>query len=274
MHNTTQKTLVTTAAMAAMLFGLAACDNAAENPEDGATGEAAAPESPGAAGEQGGEEGQPEEGGQPGEMPSPDLEDVPEVVAEVNGEEIPGDDFRQAYESQYTQMAMQAQMTGEEVDEEGLQDQTVENLVNLELLAQDAEASGYEATEEDVDAELENVAEQNGIESVDELLSVAEEQGTSEEQLRADVEQQVLINQVIDDLDVAEPTEEEIEEAYEEVAAQQPPAEGEDGEEAETPSLEELRPQIEEQLAAEKENEAAMAHVEELRESAEIEVHI
>lgn len=274
MQMTTQNKLVTSVAAAALLFGLAACDNGdAEGADDAASGQAAD--------EQAAEE-QPQEGGEAGapgeqEMPEPDLGDVPDVVAEVNDEDISGAEYTQAYETQFSQMAMQAQMTGEEVDEEALQEEILDNLIGYELLVQEAEAEGYEATEEEVDAELEEVAEQNGAESVDELLEIAEEQGTDEEQLREDVEQQVLINQVVDSLDVEEPTDEEVEETYEEFAAQQeqaPAPEGEDGEEAETPDLEELRPEIEEQLVAEKENEAVVAHMEDLREDADVETHV
>lgn len=266
MQMTTQKKLVTSVAAAALLFGLAACDNGdAEGAEGDASSEQAAEE-------------QPQEGGgseapaQP-EMPEPDLGDVPDVVAEVNDSEISGAEYTSAYESQFSQMAMQSQMSGEEVDEDALQEQILDNLIGYELLTQEAAANGFEANEEDIDAELETVAEQNGVESVDELLSLAEEQDTSEEELREDVEQQVLITQVVDSLDVDEPSEEEIEQMYQDFADQES-AQGEEGEETETPDLEELRPQIEEQLTAQKENEATLAHIEDLREDAEVEVHV
>lgn len=265
MQMATQKKLVTSVAAAALLFGLSACDNGdGEGAEDDATGEAAEEQT-----QEGGEAGAPGEQ----QMPEPDLGEVPDVVAEVNDADISGDEYSSAYEVQFQQMAMQAQMSGEEVDEEALQEQTLNNLIGYELLTQEAEANGYEATEDDVDAELEQVAEQNGVESVDELFEVAEEQDTSEEELREDVEQQVLITQVIDSLDVEEPSEEEIEEAYEQVADQQS-GQGQEGEEAETPDLEELRPEIEEQLTTQKENEAAQAHIEDLREDAEVETHV
>lgn len=255
---TTQKKLVTSVAAAALLFGLAACDND-DGDQDAAAEEEAAesqqmPEQP--------------------EMPEPDLGDVPDVVAEVNGEDITGEEYSTSYESQYAQMAMQSQMSGEGVDEEVLQEQVLENLVGLELLSQDAEESGYEASEDEIDQQLEEMAEANGLESVDELYDLAEEQGLSEEQFREDVATEVAIGQIADSLDVDEPTDEEVEEAYEEFAAQSPPVEGEDGEEQETPDLEELRPEIEEQLAQQKENEALLAYVDDLREGAEVEIHL
>lgn len=270
MQMATQKKLATSVAAAALLFGLAACG---EGDAEGAEGEAAT----GQAAEEQSQGGGSSDAPSQQQMPEPDLGDVPDVVAEVNDADISGEEYSSAYETQFSQMAMQSQMSGEEVDEEALQEQTLNNLIGYELLTQEAEANGYEASEEDVDAELESVAESNGMESVDEFLSMAEEQDVSEDELRADVKQQVLINQVVGSLDVEEPSEEEIEQTYEDFADQQSSqgqGQGQDGEETETPDLEELRPQIEEQLTTQKENEAVQAHIEQLREDAEVEVHV
>ena len=156
-------------------------------------------------------------------MPEPDLGDVPDVVADVNNAEISGEEYSSAYEAQFQQMAMQSQISGEEIDEEALQEQErLNNLIGYELLTQEAEANGYEASEENVDAEFESVAESNGMESVDEFLSFSlQEQDVGEDALRANIEQQVLINQVVDSLDVEEPSEEEIEQTYEDFAGEQ-----------------------------------------------------
>lgn len=273
MDMTHSKKLVTSVAAAALLFGLAACEN----------DDADAPDNGGEAVEQTENGDAPAEGAEPGddpqqpEMPEPELEDVPDVVAEVNGEAIGGDEYSTAYEQQFTEMAMQAQMSGQSVDEEALQEQILDSLIGVELLTQDAEASGYAASEEDVEDELQALAERNGLESVDEVIDLAEEQDISEDELRDEVAQEAMINQLIEDQDVEEPSEEEIEEAYEQQVAQQEAMqemEGEDGEDVEVPSLEELRPQIEEQLATQKENEAILAHIDDLREDADVEVHI
>ncbi|NLS09138.1 peptidylprolyl isomerase [Nesterenkonia sp. MY13] len=284
MHNT-QKKLVTSVAAAALLFGLAACDEQADDAET-SDEEANAQEAEVPEGAEEGEaapEGEGEMEDPMQDMPEPDLEDVPDVVAEVNGEEITGEEFATAYESQFMEMAMQAQMTGEEVDEEELQEQTLDGMIGVELLNQEAEAEGIEASEEDIDAELDELAEMNQMESVDELMDMAEEQGASEEQLREDVAQQVRIDALAEGLDVEEPTDEEIEETYEQQIAEQEAmqemqeAEGEgeeDAEAPEVPDLEEMRPQLEEQLTEQKQNEAITAHMEQLRGEADVEVHI
>lgn len=264
--------MLTSLALAGALLGVAACS---EEPSGGGDQEGA-PAGP----EEGApEEGAPEDGGmlpgEDGEMPEapePDVSDVPDVVAEVNGEEITGEDFITTYELQFEQMAMQSQMTGEEVDEGQLQAQTLETMVGSELLVQDAQERGHEATGNDVDELLEETAEANGMGSVDELLLAYEEQGVAEEDLRSDAETQVMVNQLVGELDVAEPTEAELEELYEQMSAQQPPAEGEEGEEP--PSFEEMRPDLEQQVTAQNENEAVLAHVDELREGAEVETFL
>ena len=68
----------------------------------------------------------------------PDLEGIPDVVAEVNGEEVTKDEFVVLYEAQFQQATMQAQAGGEEPDEDALKEQTADNLVDTELLVQEA----------------------------------------------------------------------------------------------------------------------------------------
>src|SRR5690625_6502716 len=63
-------------------------------------------------------------GGQEAEMPEPDLENIPSIVAEVNGEEITKEDFVGMYQQQFQQQMLQAQMSGQEVDEDSLKKQT------------------------------------------------------------------------------------------------------------------------------------------------------
>lgn len=255
------KTLVTTVAVAGLLFSLSACADEAEEADQGAQPTQ----------EQPAEEGQAAPEDQ--EMPEPDVEDVPDVVAEVNGEEISGEEFITTYEAQFSQMAMQAQMSGEEVDEDQLKDQTLESMIGNELLIQDAEERGFDADEDDVEELLEQTAEENGMESLDELYAAAEEQGTSEEEFRESAANQVLINQLTDELDVEEPTEEELREMYEQSTAQQPEME-EGAEEDETPEFEEVRDMIEAQAEEQAEMEALNAHAEQLRDDADVETHL
>lgn len=262
------KRIFTTGLALAGVLALAACSDAPAAENDDA-----------AAQEQSAEDGaaNPEQGAE-AEMPEADTSDIPEVVAEVNGEEITGEDFTVLYESQFQQMAMQSQMTGEEPDQDQLKEQTLESMIGNELLLQDALDEGYEASQEEVDALIADAAETAGMGSSEEFIEAYEEQGMDEEQLTSDAESQVLINQVLAQLEVPEPSEEELRETYDEaVAAQEEAAEAEGGEgeeAAEIPPFEEVRDDLETDATDQARSEAALAHVDELRAEADVQTHL
>ena len=226
------------------------------------TKEEAAPQEEAAATEEGSAE-QPE-------MPEPDLEGVPDVVAEVNGEEIAKEEFESAYTGQFQQMAMQAQMSGEEVDQAQLKEQVAESLVAQELLIQETEKQELTASEEQTTAALEALAQQNGLESSKEFLAALKEQGISEEEVMKQVEAQVKIEQLIAaETGEVKPTDEELKTFYEQAQAQQEQAGGE-----ELPAFEEVKPQLEEQVKMQKEGEATQTLVAQLREEADVTINL
>ncbi|MGM1017426.1 MAG: SurA N-terminal domain-containing protein [Actinomycetota bacterium] len=208
----------------------------------------------------------------PGAAQEADVSDVPDVVAEVNGVEISGEDFIELYEGQFAQLAAQAQATGEEVDQESLRSQTAEAMVDTELLSQEADERGIEPSQTELDAALEEIAAANQMESTDDVLSALGEQGLSEDdvysQLTTQVQQEQLLAEEVGD---AEPTEEELRELYDQAVAQQEQS-GEEG--AEIPPFEEVEPQIREQAVSTAQSEAYAALVGELREDADITVHL
>ncbi|NUL46255.1 peptidylprolyl isomerase [Cellulosimicrobium funkei] len=271
--------MLTSVALVGSLFGLAACgggdtgDSAETEGSQGASAGASQPASEGA-------QAAPEDA-QPS-MPEPDVENVPDVVATVNGEEITGEEFTAAYQAQFQQMAMQSQMSGQEMNQDEMKKQLAESLVGTELLVQDAEEQGHTATEEDVNAFLEETAKSSELGSVDELMATFEEQGYPEDQVRADAHKQLMLDQSIEEMDIPEPTDEELKELYDSSMAAQSqgqggasaPAEGGESAQPETPSFEELKPQLQEQVTSQKENEALTQKMEELREGAEVEVKL
>ncbi|MFC2949877.1 SurA N-terminal domain-containing protein [Virgibacillus sediminis] len=208
------------------------------------------------------------------EMPEPDLEGVPEVVAEVNDSEITKEEFETAYKAQFQQMALQSQMTGQEVDQDQLKKQITESMIGSELLIQEADNRKVTVSEKEVNKKLDELVEMNGMDSQEALLSALEEQGTTEEEVLSQVETQVKVNKLIaEESGETEPTEEELKEAYEQAKAQQEQmAEGEG--KGEMPSFEEVKPQLKEQLQQQKEGEAAMALIEKLRGNADVTVHL
>ncbi len=275
----TSKKLLTSVALVGSLFGLAACgggDTGGSAEADGSQGASAGASQPASEGAQAApEDAQPS-------MPEPDVENVPDVVATVNGEEITGEEFTAAYQAQFQQMAMQSQMSGQEMNQDEMKKQLAESLVGTELLVQDAADQGHSANEEDVNAFLEETAKSSGLASVDELMATFEEQGYPEDQVRADAQKQLMLDKSIEEMDIPDPSDEELKELYDSsIAAQSEaqggasaPAEGGESAQPETPSFEELKPQLQEQVKSQKENEALAQKMEELREGADVEVKL
>lgn len=208
-------------------------------------------------------------------QPEPELENIPDVVAVVNDREISGEAFAESYKAQFQQLAMQSQMTGEEPNQDELKSQALEMMINSELLTMEAEEQGFSSSEEDVDELLATMAEENGMEP-DALMEEFETQGLNKDRVREDLHKEVLIQQVIEGLDVAEPSDDELQEMYdqqvEQLEAMNEQVEEDQAQEA--PSFEEMEGQLTEQATMQKENEALSSLLEELREQADIETHL
>lgn len=207
------------------------------------------------------------------EMPEPDLAGIPDVVAEVNGEAIPKDEFVAAYERQFQRLALQSQMSGQEVDQDQLKDQVAENLIGTELLIQEAEKRGIEASEEDIAAAMNELVETNQLPSADEFISAMEERGMSEEEVNEQLAIQVKVDQFLaeetGDLSV---TDEELNAAYEQLKAQQEQMGAAGGQEL--PPLEDIEADLEEQVLGQKEAEAAQALIADLRNNADVTINL
>lgn len=261
------KKWLTMISLAATMLTVAACGDDSTEGENGESAENTG---------QNAEEGQAAEGGEAAEAPEPDLEDVPDVVAEVNGEEINKDEFEQVYTGQFQQASMMQEMTGEEVNQDEMKTQIADGMVSERLLIQEADNRDLSASEEDVDSMISEIVEANGMESEDEFFTAMEESGMSEDEIRAELEKQVKVEALIaEETGDIEPTDEELESVYDEQIAAREEAQSEgEGEETEPPAFEDVKPQIEEQLISEKQAEAAQGLAEELREDADVTINL
>ena len=162
-------------------------------------------------------------------------------------------------------------MTGEEIDQDQLKKQIAESMVGQELLIQEADSRDINVSEEDFNETLDRLASQNGLESKDEFLAALEEQGMGEEEVMTQLEPQVKIDLLVasESGDIT-PTDEELQAAYDQMVAQQEQA----GEDAEAPSFDEVKPDLEEEVKMQKESEAVQALVTKLREGADVTVNI
>lgn len=222
--------------------------------------------------------GSPVAGGQGGEqqMPEADVSGVPEVVATVNGEKISKDEFVSAYEGQFQQAAMQQQSTGQEVDQTELKKQVANQLVDNRLLLQGASDAGIEATPENVDATLEEIAKQNGLGSADEVVAALEQQGMSEEDVRKDAASQYKLTAYIEqEADIKEPSEKELKTQYDQLVEQQKSQGGQQaqgGQQTEVPPFDEVKEQLAQQSVTQQQNEAATTIAKDLRESGDVSI--
>lgn len=203
----------------------------------------------------------------PVEQELPELEGIPEVVAIVNEREISGDEFSGSYAAQFQELQFQSQLGGVQPDQDELKAQTLDAMINNVLLIQESANQGNTASASDVDEYLEEYAKSSGLDSADELLEQFSNQGSPEERIRQDVQDQILIEQLIENMDVVQPSAQDIEELYEEQTAfvEEEVAQS-------MPSFEEAKAGLEQQLLSERQNDAITALVEELREVADIEI--
>ena len=253
----------------AAVLALSACGGGSGSDSGDAAADSSASSSPSGSGSDGASDGAAA-GAQP------DLDAIPDVVAEVNGEEVTKDEFVPIYEAAFAQAASQAQMGGEAPDEEQLRKQTADDLVDTELLAQEAEARGLEVSDADIDAELTALAEQNGMKSADELLEAVEQQGVTAEQARDQVGTQVLVEQLVaDENGPIEPTEKELRALYAQAKEQQAQA-GQSGQGGaqKIPPFAQVRDQLVEQATNQEIGKVATALVEDLRADADITINL
>jgi SurA N-terminal domain len=245
------------AAVAVALLGLTAC---------GGDGEGSSESAPKSAEEQ-------KKDGEGTTGNSPDLASVPDVVATVNGEEIGKGEFTPIYEIQFKQMSMQAQSTGQPVDEKQLKDQVVQNLIGTELLVQEADRREIAATDAETDRALKGLAQQNQLGSVDELFNVFEQQGMDRELVESQVRDQVKVEQLVsDEAGDLKVSEKEARALYDQMKAQQQAQGG--AAQQQVPPFRQVKDQLVGQVKSQKESQVAQRLVSGLREEADVVVNL
>lgn len=188
------------------------------------------------------------------------------VVAIVNGQEIKGDEYNDALGiSQNQFLSMGQDPTTEELSTQ-LKDYTLESLVGQTLIMQEIEKKGYDAKEEEVNEQLDVLkAQYETDEAFDEALKTT---NLTLEELKDQLADTVKYDQYIkNDLNVEEVTDKEVKEYYD---SQTSSAE----ESTETPKYDDVKDTLKVNLERQKTQEKLAAKVEELRESAEIELKL
>lgn len=192
-------------------------------------------------------------------------------VAVVNGENIP----KSLYDQQYKQTeAMLSSMGGSEqlsdpAFKQELQDSLLNDLVNAELLYQAAIASGVSVSDEDIQTEY--AATESQVGGADELATQLSVIGLNESSLRDLIRRQLTIERHLEaklDYKNIEVSDEDVQVFYDEKVVAGAP------EGSEVPALDEIKPQIESQIAQDRSSELIDGYIAELRENADVTVLI
>ena len=212
---------------------------------------------------------------QQGQQGKPNTKDIPEVVAEVNGKKIKKSEFVPLFETQYQQMQMQAQQSGQPVDEKGLKKQTAENLVSTEVLVQEADKRKIDVSDKDIDKGLQESAK-SGQMSEKDFLKAMKDQGMDEKKVRSELKNQLKIEGLVEDeYGEFEVSGEEIGQAYEQAKSQQEQMAQQGGQgQQEMPPIDEMRPQLKEQVKSQKSQEATQKFAKKLRKQADVTIHL
>jgi peptidyl-prolyl cis-trans isomerase SurA len=200
-----------------------------------------------------------------------DIESIPDVIATVNGEDIE----KEVYVGYLQQQASNLVMQGFDLEsEEGksylemIEDSLLQQMINETLIVQAANKEAIEVTEEEIDQEITTLISDLQMSSDEDLQALLEEQNVTMEELRTDIVEYIKRDKYIQkNLNVTNPTEEELKAAYDEMLAMVE-------DDAEVPEFEEYKDELEYNLLREQEQEQTLQLVETLRDGSEITIHI
>ncbi len=195
--------------------------------------------------------------------------DKSEIVAVVNDEELTGAEYNTALTSIQGQMQQSGQDPTSKEAVEQVKSQVLDAIVNQTLILQKAEESKLTASEEEINKEYASYEEQfGGEEGMKEALK-AEKMDV--ETLKQQIGQSIVFEKYKEKAVPAKKvTDKEIQEYYDQAAAQAKEAESPQ----ELPPFEEAKEEIRGILEQQEQQELFAAHVEELKKDAKIELKI
>ncbi|TLS38915.1 SurA N-terminal domain-containing protein [Pseudalkalibacillus caeni] len=195
--------------------------------------------------------------------------DEDKTVAIVNKEEIKGS----KYNSLLSQNQMQYHQMGQDPTSEKiagqLKKQVLDTLVGQELLLQEANSKGYEASSDKVEKQINDLKEQYGGE--DAFNKALEKNNLTKEDLKQQISQSLMIETYVDkEIKTDDVSEKEMKEYYEQIKAQS----SSQSNQQEIPPYEEVKEKIKQQLESEQQQEKLQTKVDELKKDADIEIKI
>lgn len=199
-----------------------------------------------------------------------------EVVARVNGEEIKGAELNASInqvlslDEEIQNLRRAGDISEEELNKQA-ENRALDNLINARLIFQHINALGFEVTEEEIDTLYQKIIDDEpSFQSEEDLLEVLRTQNITIEDLKKEIEQQILLEKFLEEkeeMSIEPITEEEIQFAYD--ALQQetpelPPLNGDSG----------IRNFLEQEIAEQRLLQQINSLIESLRDEADIEILI
>lgn len=196
-------------------------------------------------------------------------------VATVGGQDISGDQFNQQLTQLREATTSQAQQF-QSLSETRQQELILSSLINQELIRQAADNAGVSVSSSDVDSRLQSQVQQIGGES--EFEQRLSDNDLTREEVRENLRQQMQISQYVSQ-NVNAPSDSEIQQAYDQLPEQRLRLLGQavnrnsSGTSTQgTPSLSDVRPVLERQLTAQKQQQARQQLLQQARNSIDVEV--
>ena len=196
-------------------------------------------------------------------------ENKEDMVATVDGEGISKKQYEkelEATKASYAQQGMPVDQMDSKQQEE-LEKSVLDQMINAELLLQSAEKDGVSVEDKEVDAELEKI--KGNFEDDKQFEDALKKNEMTEKDLKGQLKKQITVNKYLDGkIGKVEATDEEIKAMYDQYTQLAK------AQEQEPEELEKIKPQLEQQVVSEKENEKISKFVEDLRKKNEDKIKI
>lgn len=182
------------------------------------------------------------------------------VVTTINGNDIKGE----TYNSTYAQTKVMMKQYGVS-DKKKLKEQTLNAIVQQELLKQDAKKNGIEVTDKEIQSQFDKEKKA----SKGDFAKVLKQNQFTEETYKEQIELRLTVQKYTDqELKATEVTDKEVQAYYDKLKKQQEEAPKE--KQKEVPKLKDIEGQIKQQLQQQKQQKQLQAKVQELEKKADI----
>lgn len=184
--------------------------------------------------------------------------DDDEVVVTINNVDVTG----AVYNIIYAQTKMEMQRYEQDVNDlESIKAFTIEALINQEVLRQEAIDIGIDVSDDEVNDELEDIKRENG----EQFITMLERYHLTEDQFKDQLFFAIMHDKyVATEISVDEVSNEEVEDIYEELKANNP----------EVPKIEDVEEQLKDELREQKEQGSLRKKLDTLREESTIKQYI